>query len=330
MKYSEIIDGKNILLTGGTGSLGNQIINIISEGYKPKKLIVLSRDENKQYHMKNIFSNIPFLSFELGDIRDYERMLDVTKGVDIILHAAALKHVPPSEEHPLEFIKTNVIGAENIIRASIHNKVPIVIGIGTDKLVKPTNVYGMTKALQEKLMLAANDKQDTTKFICVRYGNVLGSRGSVIPFFKEKIKNNEPLPLTDPNMTRFLLGLKDAVDLIFFSIKEGKGGEIFVKKMPAATNLDLAKAMGEALSGNSDYPIEVIGIRPGEKVHELLVSEDEIYRCVELEDKYIIYRYGKLKEPSLINKKIREYSSENTRRLNRKEIIDLLKQDGWV
>lgn len=331
MKYNEIIDGKKILVTGGTGSLGNQIINfIVEEGYKPEKLIVLSRDENKQYHMKNLLSNVPFLKFELGDIRDYDRMLEVTRGVDVILHAAALKHVPPSEEEPLEFIKTNVLGAENIIKASIQNKVPVVLGIGTDKLVKPTNVYGMTKALQEKLMLAANDKQDTTKFICVRYGNVLGSRGSVVPFFKEKIENNEPLPITDPNMTRFLLRLKDAVDLIFYSIKEGKGGEVFVKKMPAATNLDLAKAMGKALSGNPDYPIEIVGIRPGEKIHELLVSEDEIYCCIELEDKYIISRYGKLKKPSLMNKKIKEYSSENTKRLNQKEIIDLLKQDGLV
>jgi UDP-N-acetylglucosamine 4,6-dehydratase/5-epimerase len=330
MEYQEIINDKIILITGGTGSLGNQLVNFIIKNYNPKKLIILSRDENKQYNMRNLLSEIKFLDFELGDVRDYERMLEVTKGVDILLHAAALKHVPPGEREPMEFIKTNILGSQNIIKASIENKIPIVVGIGTDKLVKPVNAYGMTKSLQEKMMVAANEKQKNTKFICVRYGNVIGSRGSVIPFFLEKIKKRETLPITVSEMTRFLIPLKDAVDLIFHSIKNGEGGEVFVKKMPSVTTIELAKAMGKSVTGNPNYPVEIIGIRPGEKIHEILVSEDEMKRSKEMEDHYIIYPYGKLKDSTLSNGAVKEYSSENTKRLNQEEIIQMLREDGWL
>ncbi len=329
MEYKKIINGKKILVTGGTGSLGSEIIKFLRD-YSPKKIIILSRDENKQYQMQKLLSANKNISFELGDIRDYQRMLEVTKNVDILLHAAALKHVPPGEKEPMEFIKTNVLGAKNIIDASISNKVAVVIGIGTDKLIKATNVYGMTKALQEKLMISANEKTPSTKFVCVRYGNVVGSRGSVIPFFKEKILKNEPLPVTDPTMTRFLLKLQGGVELIFHAIKEGKGGEVFVKKMPAAKIIDLAKAMGEGISGNKDYPIKIVGIRPGEKIHEILVSEEELKRSIELKDNYIIYNYGKIRESRLINKNIKEYDSSNTQQLSKQDIIKLLKEDGWI
>jgi FlaA1/EpsC-like NDP-sugar epimerase len=321
-----IISGKVFLITGGTGSLGNKIVREIIK-YSPKKVIILSRDEDKQYNMANELPS-PLIQFELGDIRDEKRMKEVTKGVDIIIHAAALKHVPPSEKEPMEFIKTNILGTHNIIESAIFNEVPIVIGVGTDKAVKPINVYGMTKSLQEKMMIAAN-KKNKTKFTCVRYGNVIGSRGSVIPFFKKKIINNEVLTITNPNMTRFLLKLEEAINLIFHAIDKGEGGEIFVKKMPACRMDDLADAMGVALSNNPNYPKKVIGFRPGEKIHEVLVSEDEMRRAKELEDMFIIQDYGH--EGNYSNaEKIEEYGSYNTKRLNQEEIILLLKEDGWA
>ena len=328
MDVEKHIQGKNILITGGTGSLGNDLLEYIAK-YEPKKIVIYSRDENKQYHMQNKYK-YSFLDFELGDIRDFARTVEVTKGMDIIIHAAALKHVPPSERNPMAFVKTNIIGSKNVVDAAIYNGVPLVISVGTDKAVKPINAYGMTKALQEKILISANNKQTQTKFICVRYGNVIGSRGSVIPLFIEKVKRGETIPITVPAMTRFLLPLKDAVDLIFHAISDGNGGEIFVKKMPAANIVDIAKAIGEAIGGDKDYPIEIVGIRSGEKVHELLVSEDEIKRSVELEDNYIVYEHGKIKEPKLINKNILEYGSHNTSQLNREEIIKLLRSTGLI
>jgi len=322
----KIIEGKVFLITGGTGSLGNKIVREIIK-HSPKKVIILSRDEDKQYNMANEIPS-PLIQFELGDIRDEKRMKEVTKNVDIIVHAAALKHVPPSEKEPMEFIKTNVLGSRNIIEAAIYNEVPIVIGVGTDKAVKPINVYGMTKSLQEKMMIAAN-KKNKTKFICVRYGNVIGSRGSVIPFFKKKILNNEPLCITNPHMTRFLLKLEEAINLIFHAIDKGNGGEIFVKKMPACTMDDLSKAMIKALSGNLNYPTQVVGFRPGEKIHEILVSEDEMRRAKELEDMFIIQDYEQEGDYSMAEK-IEEYGSYNTKRLNQEEIIELLREDGWI
>ncbi len=328
INIEKCIKGKKILITGGTGSLGNDLIEHIAK-YDPKKIIIYSRDENKQYHMQNKYK-YPFLEFELGDIRDLSRLTEATRDIDIIIHAAALKHVPPAEKNPMEFVKTNVLGARNVVKAALVNKVSIVIEIGTDKSVKPINTYGITKALQEKIIISANNNQQVTKFMGVRYGNVIGSRGSVIPFFIEKAKMGEVLPITIPTMTRFLLSLNDAIDLIFYAISEGRGGEIFVKKIPAANIVDIAKSVGEAISGNKDYPIEIVGIRPGEKIHELLVSEEEMGRVIELEDKYIIYEHGKNKESKIINKNIFEYGSNNTNQLNRQQIIEMLKSTGWV
>ena len=324
-----IVSGKRILVTGGTGSLGHEIVKTLAK-YNPKEIILISRDENKHFNMKNFYSQFSFLRFELGDIRDYKRMEEIVKNVDIVIHAAALKHVNYSEGQPEEFIKTNILGTKNIIDLTMKNKIPIFVGISTDKAVKPVNVYGMTKAIQEKLIIAANSRTKDTKFINVRYGNVIGSRGSVIPFFKEKISKRETLPITDPNMTRYLLRITDAVDLILYAIRNGGGGEIFVKKMPAATTIDIAKALAEKLTRNRDYPVEIIGIRPGEKIHELLVSEDEMRRAHEFEEHYIIYDYNILKEPKLINKDVLEYGSYNTKRLSQEEVVELLEQDGWV
>ncbi len=324
-----IVSGKRILVTGGTGSLGHEIVKTLAK-YNPKEIIIISRDENKHFNMKNFYSQFSFLRFELGDIRDYKRMEEIVKDIDIIIHAAALKHVNYSESQPEEFIKTNILGTKNIIDLAIKNNVPVFVGIGTDKAVKPINVYGMTKAIQEKLITVANKKNEGTKFINVRYGNVIGSRGSVIPFFKEKISRREVLPITDPTMTRYLLRIGEAVDLILYAIKNGEGGEIFVKKMPAATIIETAKAFAEKLTGNKDYPIEIVGIRPGEKIHEVLVSEDEMRRAYEFEDHYIIYDYGVLEEPRLINKDVLEYSSYNTQRFNQEEVAELLEKEGYI
>lgn len=326
IKKKEIIEGKTFLITGGTGSLGNKIVREIIK-HSPKKVIVLSRDEDKQYTMANELPS-PLIHFELGDIRDEKRMMEVTRNVDIIVHAAALKHVPPSEKEPMEFIKTNILGTRNVIEAAIANEVPIVIGVGTDKAVKPINLYGMTKSIQEKMMIAAN-KKNNTRFICVRYGNVIGSRGSVIPFFKKKLLNNEPLTITNPNMTRFLLRLEEAINLIFHAIDKGEGGEIFVKKMPACRMDDLAKAMINGLSKEENYPTKIVGFRPGEKIHEVLVSEDEMRRAKEFEDMFIIQDYSHEDNYPTVEK-IEEYGSYNTKRLNQEEIIELLKKDEWI
>jgi len=280
--------------------------------------------------MQNEFSEYgDILEFMFGDIREYPRIFESMKNVNIVYHAAALKHVPMGEIHPWEVVKTNVIGAENVRQAAIENNVEVVVTISTDKAVKPVNVMGMTKAIQERIMLNPENGDYATKFVCVRYGNVIGSRGSVIPFFKEKIEKGEFLPVTSFKMTRFLLRLKEAMELVFKATIEGKTGLLFVKKMPACYIIELAKAMVKGITGKENYPIKEVGFRPGEKIHEVLVSEEEMHRAIETEDYYIIYPYGQLEKPSLL-KDIKEYSSENTKILNRDEIIFLLKKEGWV
>jgi len=315
----------NILVTGGTGSFGHQILErLLIEN--PEKIIIYSRDEKKQYDMRNKFpqNNIEFV---VGDIRDFGRILEVMRGIDIVFHAAALKQVPNCEFNPMEAVKTNIIGADNVRRAALECNVEAVISISTDKAVKPVNVMGMTKAIQERIMINSNGKN--TRFIVVRYGNVIGSRGSVIPFFREKIYKNEFLPVTDFKMTRFLLTLNEAIDLVFKAVVDGKGGEVFVKKMPAAKVLDIAKVMTKALTGKSNYPIREVGVRPGEKIHEVLVSEEEMKRAIETEEYYTIYSYNKLKKAKLL-REIDEYTSENTRQLNKDEILSLLKKEKWI
>lgn len=320
--------GKNILITGGTGSFGNQITKSLLQ-LEPNKVIILSNDEKQQYDMEIEYRGNPILKFVFGDVRDFQRLLDVTRGVDVVYHAAALKHVPLCENHPFDAVQTNVTGAHNVKMASIINRVKKVVAISTDKAVKPVNVMGMTKAVQERIMLSNYAKNNETKFVCVRYGNVAGSRGSVIPFFWKRISNGVPLQITDTRMTRFMLTLPEAIDLVFKATIETKNDEIFVKKMPACMVTDLAKVMGKELGGKDDYPIEVIGIRPGEKIHETLVSEEEMHRTVEEKDNYIIYPYNFLKEPKLMGD-FEEYTSFNTKRMNYTEIRELLKKTGWL
>ena len=321
---------KNILITGGTGSFGHQIVSQLIESIKPNKIVIFSRDEKKQYDMQNEFEGQKdLIEFIIGDVRDYASVYEATKSIDIVYHAAALKQVPNCEFHPFEAVKTNILGAENVRRAAIENDVEVVVAVSTDKAVKPINVMGMTKAIQERIMLNPTNGKWDTRFICVRYGNVIGSRGSVIPFFKQRIEEGKFFPITSYEMTRFLLRLEEAVDLVFKATVEGETGQLLIKKMPAGYIIELAKVMSKAITGKEDYPIKEVGIRPGEKIHEVLVSEEEMRRAVETETHYVIHPYGELEKPSLM-RDLKEYTSNNTKILNEDEILSLLKQDGWV
>ena len=275
----DIFEGKTVLVTGGTGSFGRKFVKTILERYNPKKVIVLSRDEFKQYQMQKEFprDKYPNLRFFLGDIRDRERLYRAFEGVDYVIHAAALKQVPILEYNPSEAVKTNIYGAQNIINAAIDQGVKKVIALSTDKAVNPVNLYGATKLAMEKLLIAANaytGSKETT-FAVVRYGNVVGSRGSVIPFFKELVaKGERKLPITDTRMTRFWITLEEGVETVLFALKESVGGEIFVPYIPSMRITDLAKAICP------DCEWEIIGIRPGEKLHETLLSEEESMHAV--------------------------------------------------
>lgn len=277
----DIFEGKTVLVTGGTGSFGRKFVKTILERYNPKKVIVFSRDEFKQYQMQKEFpkEKYPNLRFFLGDIRDKERLYRAFEGVDYVIHAAALKHVPILEYNPSEAVKTNIYGAQNIINAAIDQGVKKVIALSTDKAVNPINLYGATKLAMEKLLIAANaytGSKETT-FAVVRYGNVVGSRGSVIPFFKELVaKGVKKLPITDPRMTRFWITLEQGVETVLFALKESVGGEIFVPYIPSMKITDLAKAICP------DCKWEIVGIRPGEKLHETLLSEEESMHAVKV------------------------------------------------
>jgi len=329
MDIKEYVEGKNILITGGTGSFGHQIVSQLVK-FQPNRVVVFSRDEKKQHDMVNEFEEYSrFLEFIVGDVRDYARIHEAMKNINLVYHAAALKQVPSCESHPFEAVKTNVLGAENVRKAAIENKVAAVITISTDKAAKPVNVMGMTKAIQERIMLNPNSKKWGTKFICVRYGNVLGSRGSVIPYFKQRIEEGKFLPITHPKMTRYLLTLEEAVNLVFEATVVGEGGELFVKKMPACYIIDLAKAMSKAITGRDDYPIREVGIRQGEKIDEVLVSEEEMLRAVESETYFVVRPYGAI-EKAALTKDLKEYTSNNTRMLNEAELISLLKKEKLV
>lgn len=288
-----IFQDKTILVTGGTGSMGKTFVRRVLTGELglPKKVIVLSRDEAKQHEMRldylhrrvstdevifNNFKNV--LEFRIGDVRSYNDVCSAVRDANIVVNAAALKQVPTCEYFPFQAIATNCIGAYNIVRAIEENGYPVetVIGISTDKACKPVNVMGMTKSLQERIFVAANILNRKTRFICVRYGNVLASRGSVIPVFHDQIRQGGPVTITDPDMTRFLLSLDQAVDTVFAALREAKPGETYVPRAPSATVLNIARA----LIGNRDLEIQVIGARPGEKMHEIMVSEEEIHHTV--------------------------------------------------
>lgn len=289
-----IFEGKTILVTGGTGSMGKTFVRRVLTGERgtPKKVVVFSRDEAKQHDMRMSYLNrraatdeviyqnfMRVLEFRIGDVRDYASLCAAVKDVDIVINAAALKQVPSCEYFPTQALLTNCIGASNLVRAIEENGYPVetVLAVSTDKACKPVNVMGMTKSIQERIVTSANILNPKTRFICVRYGNVLASRGSVIPLFHEQIRNGGPVTITVPDMTRFLLSLDEAVDTVFAALEEAKRGETYIPRVPSATVINLAKA----LVGEREIKIQVTGIRPGEKIHEILISEEEANHCVE-------------------------------------------------
>lgn len=279
-----MFNNKNILITGGTGSFGKKFIKILLEKYSPKKVIVYSRDELKQFEMGQVY-NAPCMRYFIGDVRDKERLMLAMKGVDFVVHAAALKQVPAAEYNPMECIKTNINGAQNVIDAAIANNVEKVIALSTDKAANPINLYGATKLASDKLFTAANNivGDGRTRFSVVRYGNVVGSRGSVVPFFKGLIaRGATELPVTDARMTRFWLKLEDGVEFVLKNFQRMQGGEIFIPKIPSMRILDLAKAIAP------EAKIKIIGIRPGEKLHEVMCPSDLYYETVEFPDHFVI------------------------------------------
>lgn len=299
-----ILKNKTILITGATGSFGKSFIRYHLKKSKPKKIIIFSRDELKQFEMKKEFKNTN-LRYFIGDVRDYNRLNEATSAdVDYIIHAAAMKQVPIAEYNPTECIKTNILGAENVIKAAINNNVKKTIALSTDKAASPINLYGATKLVSDKLFVSANNivgKRDI-RFSVVRYGNVIGSRGSVLPYFKElNTKNFSHFPITHPGMTRYWYEMKDAIEFVNQALEISKGGEVFVPKIPSIKITDLARAI------NPNKKIKIIGIRPGEKLHECMVPKDENYKVIEFKNFFVIqpsivfgskrnyYQYGKFK-----------------------------------
>ena len=279
-----MFNNQTILITGGTGSFGKKYIQIILEKFKPKKIIVLSRDELKQFEMQQTY-NEPCMRYFIGDVRDEKRMQEAMEGVDYVIHAAAMKQVPAAEYNPMECIKTNIYGAENVIRASISNNVKKVIALSTDKAANPINLYGATKLASDKLFVAANNMVGSreTRFSVVRYGNVVGSRGSVVPFFDKLISEGAAeLPITHEKMTRFMITLEAGVNFVLKDFERMQGGEIFIPKIPSMKMTDLAKAMAPNL------PTRVIGIRPGEKLDEIMCPSDDSHLTLEFHDHYVI------------------------------------------
>ena len=333
------LDKKCILITGGTGSLGKKLIHRIlsAEMGRPNKIIVFSRDEAKQHQMRVdylqkiavtdevIYQNFKeTLVFQIGDVRDLNSIIGVLQGVDIVINAAALKQVPACEYAPFEAVQTNVLGADNIVKAIQQHKLPVetVVGVSTDKACKPVNVMGMTKAIQERIFIQANLRCLNTRFVCVRYGNVLASRGSVIPLFHEQIRNGGPVTITTSEMTRFLISLDEAVDTIFAAIKEGLPGETYIPRVPSSLMTHIAKA----LIGLQNIDIKTVGIRPGEKVHEILIGAEEANRTVERGKWYAVLPML----PELVKDKVKagvlskEYSSEDNV-MTLEETLQLLK-----
>lgn len=334
-----MLKGKKILITGGTGSLGNALTTrLVSSDVE--QIRIFSRNEFKQIEMEAKFHD-KRIRFLIGDVRDLDRLVRATEDVDIVFHAAALKHVPKVEYNPFEAIKTNVVGSQNVIDACLQNKVERAVCIGTDKGVSPLNTYGATKLLMEKLFVAAqhysNPKRHPTKFIAVRYGNVLGSSGSVIPKFIEQIKNKQKLTITDPQMTRFSITMKEALDFILNATSAGHGSEVFIPKLKAYSIMDVKDALTEMLGSTKE---EVVGIRAGEKLHETLINSDEIQNSWELDSMYMLankfyptFSDKKIKESYRNVRKVKNmtvYSSNTVERLSKQELKRAIKDSGLI
>jgi UDP-N-acetylglucosamine 4,6-dehydratase len=279
-----MLNDRSILITGGTGSFGRAFTRMLLRHYRPRRLVIYSRDELKQYEMHQEL-NAPCMRYFIGDVRDRDRLIQATRGIDVVLHAAALKQVPAAEYNPMESVKTNVHGAENVIAASIENEVERVIALSTDKAANPINLYGATKLVSDKLFVAGNNLAGghRTRFAVVRYGNVVGSRGSVVPLFRSLLASGRrDLPITDARMTRFWITLEQGVAFVLKSLERMHGGEIFVPKIPSARIVDLAQAMAPGIATT------VIGIRPGEKLHEVMCPRDDSHLTLEFADHYVI------------------------------------------
>lgn len=331
-----MLKNSKILITGGTGSLGQALARrLLNEGVSTIR--ILSRNENKQTSMESEF-NDSRLRFLIGDIRDLPRLNRALEDIDIVFHAAALKHVPVVEYNPFEAVKTNVMGTQNVIDACIQNDVKIVVGVGTDKAVSPLNTYGATKLLMEKLFVSAsnytNPQKHKTRFIALRYGNVLGSSGSVVPKFIDQIKNNKKLTITDYDMTRFSLTMNEALKFILEAAMHGKGSEIFIPKLKAYTISDIKDTLFELLKRTGEQKIP---IRPGEKINEVLINKDEMRYVWEFKNKYVIFK------PTLMDEQIRksypgikkiedmeQYSSDNVDKISKDELKDIITKDGLL
>lgn len=320
------LTGATILITGGTGSFGNRVaVHLLK--FKPAEIRIYSRDEKKQWEMQRAF---PQLRYIIGDVRDADRLNEAMRGVDYVFHAAALKQVPSCEDYPFEAVKTNVLGSQNACNAAKANGVKTFVALSTDKAVKPVNAMGISKAMMEKIVCSQNQLGGKTVFCCVRYGNVMGSRGSVIPLFQQQIREGKPLTLTVPEMTRFLLTLDQSVSLVLHAMTHAQGGELFVRKAPACTVHDLADAMRIKYSPRGQkHPIKVTGIRPGEKIHEILVNEYELQRSSESGEHFCIHPEYRLPKKSLGRPLGEEYTSANTKQLQRpNDIGELLDSMG--
>ena len=330
-----MFNNKNILITGGTGSFGKKYTQILLKNYKPNKIIIYSRDELKQYEMASEFSHSSMRYF-IGDVRDESRLNTAMNGVDFVIHAAAMKHVPIAEYNPMECIKTNIHGAQNVINASLKNRVEKVIALSTDKACNPVNLYGATKLASDKLFIAANNiaGQSPTRFSVVRYGNVVGSRGSVVPLFKKLIENGaKELPITDERMTRFWITLEDGVKFVLKNFERMHGGELFIPKIPSMKITDLAATLAPNL------PIKLIGIRPGEKLHEIMISADDALHSLEFDDHYVItpsirfydkeadFAINKLgQKGSSIKSGFEDRSDNNTQWLNQQSLKEMIER----
>lgn len=325
-----MFDSKTLLITGGTGSFGNTVLDRFAKS-DIGEIRILSRDEKKQDDMRKKYKN-PKIKFYIGDVRDYQSILNATRGVDYIYHAAALKQVPSCEFYPIEAVKTNILGTDNVLEAAINCNVRKVICLSTDKAVYPINSMGLSKALMEKVAVSKSRATSETIICSTRYGNVMASRGSVIPLFIDQILNGKPITITDPEMTRFMMSLDDAVNLVLYAFENGKPGEIYVQKSPASTIGTLAEAV-KSIFKNENHPINIIGTRHGEKRYEVLVNQEEMANAIDLGNYYCITpdlrdlnyeKYFEKGEPAI--EAFKEYNSDNTPRLNIDEMKFMLEK----
>ena len=328
------LQGQIILITGGTGSWGQELTAQLLRDHKPKEIRIYSRGEHKQVEMRRTFSNAR-IKFYIGDVRDKSRLMLAARNADTIFHLAALKHVPVCEENPWEAVQTNIVGTQHVIEAASANNVKKVVYVSSDKAVDPFNLYGATKSCGEQLIIDAN-RHHTTRFVCIRAGNVIGTNGSVIPLFREQALNGTQLTITDERMTRFFMRRKDAIGLLLKAVQDAHGGEILVTKMPACRITDVAHVFSKRLA-KAKSNVKIIGMRPGEKLYEVLVSRYEVPNTYDLGNYYVILPPGNPGSVHAIYAKKKltrslkeEYNSENGKIISQHEVEKMLEEDGWI